>query len=677
MRRMRPDELKRIPLDRLKGVGNKRAGMFAGLGIYSCYDLLFHFPRAYEDWTVKTIEEAVPGSVCAVKGTVSAPLKKNMVRRGLTIYKGSVFDGTGKMNISLFNTAYAAASLRQGEEFVFYGRIEGHPRSKSMSSPKFMPSASAPPIRPLYPAGQGLTQTVISGAVKDLLSRVDVIDDPLPEEMRVRLSLCPLDEAVRTVHGPESGEKLDRAVRRLTFEELFCMQLGLLYIGKTERAHTGKVARRCDMSPFFLSLPFKPTKAQMRAMREAAADMMKNVPMNRLLQGDVGSGKTVVAAGLMYFAWKSGFQSVMMVPTEILAEQHCATLKKLLSPLGMTVELLTSSVRGAEREELLERVANGVTSVLVGTHAVIGDRVEFYNVGLAVTDEQHRFGVRQRRKLTEKGGPAHTLVMSATPIPRTLALIIYGDLDISVLDELPPGRREIRTYCVGSGARERVNGFIEKHIRAGRQVYVVCPAIDDGSEDSAVLRHKRLTERFPGARVGLLHGKMKPADKEKAMRMFAEGKTDVLVSTTVIEVGVDVPNATLMIVEEAEKFGLSQLHQLRGRVGRSDRQSFCVLISDVKGDEAEERLKAMCSCSDGFEIAKKDLELRGPGDFFGSRQHGLPLLRIADLHSDMDILESAAEEAKKLYSSDPDLSEPEHEPLREEVNALFEQDSGA
>ena len=668
---MLPSELKKTPVQFLKGVGEKRAALFEKLDILTAYDLLFHYPRAYEDWHPVAVADAIPDTVCAVRAVMGEPMRGANIRRGLTIFKGSAFDETGDLFLTIFNARFTATNLKVGEEYVFYGKIEGNRYHKGMSNPKILPVLKAPPVVARYPATEGLTQRVISDTVEQLLAKIDVIDDPLPPELLAKHSLCPLDRAVRSVHQPHTEEELSEALRRLVFGELFTMELGLLSRGHKSRVKTDKVCSPCDMTPFYDSLPFTLTGAQKTAIGEGLADLQKDVPMNRLLQGDVGSGKTAVAAALMFFAVQSGFQCVMMAPTEILAFQHFETLKNFLRPLGIEVALLTGSVKGRVREDILAALAEGTLPVLVATHAVLEEKVVFSSLGLVVTDEQHRFGVKQRETLTKKGGVAHTLVMSATPIPRTLALMIYGDLDISVLDELPPGRRNIRTYAVGTDARDRVDGFIEKHVKAKRQVYVVCPAIESDAEESVNLHFARLTRRFPDAKIGLLHGKMKTAEKDDVMRAFAAGDVDVLVATTVVEVGVDVPNATLMVIEEADRFGLSQLHQLRGRVGRSDKQSFCVLISDASGEDAKVRLQAMVDTSDGFEIARRDLLLRGPGDFFGSRQHGLPLLRIADLHTDMDTLQTAAKEAAALLDRDPDLSL--HPALREEVETLFEE----
>jgi len=666
---MLPSELKKTSVQFVRGVGEKRAALFEKLDIFTAYDLLFHYPRAYEDWRIVKIADAAPDTVCAVKVIMAEEMKGAEIRRGLTLFKGSAFDETGRLFVTIFNARYAALGLHRGNEYVLYGKIEGNAFHKSMSNPKILPAEKAPPVVARYPATEGLTQRVIADTVTNLLNQIDGIDDPLPPDISARHGLCPLDTAVRAVHAPQTQEALSRAVKRLVFGELFTMELGLLLRGKKARVSTDRVCKACDMTPFYSSLPFSLTAAQRRAIDEGLNDLQQSVPMNRLLQGDVGSGKTVVAAALMYAAKQSGFQSVMMAPTEILAQQHFETLKAFLRPLGAEVALLTGSVKGRVRQDIFASLADGTLDVLVATHAVLEKDVCFASLGLAVTDEQHRFGVKQRETLTKKGGAAHTLVMSATPIPRTLALMIYGDLDLSVLDELPPGRRSKRTYAVGTDARDRVDGFIEKHIRAKRQVYVICPAIESEEEQSVRVHFARLTSRFPQAKIGLLHGHLKPSEKEAIMRSFAAGEIDVLVATTVVEVGVDVPNATLMIVEDADRFGLSQLHQLRGRVGRSDRQSFCVLISDAANKEAQARLQAMVETDDGFELARRDLLLRGPGDFFGSRQHGLPLLRIADLYADMDTLQDAAAEAAQLLSRSPTLDE--YPALKDEVETLF------
>ncbi len=673
---MRPSELKKTPVRFLRGVGEKRAALFEKIEVTTAYDLLFHYPRAYEDWRPVPVADAVPGTVCAVRAVMAEEMKGAKIRKNLTVFKGSAFDETGKLWLTMFNTRFAAVSLKQGQEYVFYGKVEGNAYHKTMNSPKVMPAERTPPVVARYPATEGLTQKILADTVKNLLDAVGCIDDPMPPDLLARHGLCPLDRAVRDIHRPATEDDLSKAVKRLVFGELFTMELGLLSKGRKSRVRTDTLMKSRDLSAFVSSLPFSLTGAQKRAIDEAAADMGRDMPMNRLLQGDVGSGKTAVAAALMEVAGQNGYQSVLMAPTEILAEQHFETVKTFLRPLNRSVAMLTGHVKGTIRKDILQGLQDGSIDVLVATHAVLTDNVVFGRLGLVITDEQHRFGVEQRQALTRKGGPAHTLVMSATPIPRTLAMMIYGDLDISVLDELPPGRRPVRTYHVGSDARERVDGFIEKHVKAKRQVYVVCPAIDDGSEDSAEEHYLRLCKRFSAYKVGLVHGKKKSADKEAVMAAFAKGDLDILVATTVIEVGVDVPNATLMVIEEADRFGLSQLHQLRGRVGRSDKQSFCVLISDGTTPESAVRLQAMVDTCDGFEIARRDLELRGPGDFFGSRQHGLPLLRIADLHTDMDTLQLAAKEASLLLDGDPELSKPEHQALKEEVAALFEETTG-
>ncbi len=675
---MRIEGLKQMDLRFLKGVGEKRAQCFARLGVHTAYDLLFHYPRAYEDWSKQVpIRDAPAGEVCAVRAVLSYPPREHRIRRGMTLYKTEAFDETGTVQITLFNSVYQANKLVQGKEYIFYGKVEGGPFLKTMSSPKFVAASDSAPVYALYPLTEGLTQNIVAKVVDSLLPLVpEDAEDPLPAALREEYGLCPLGVALRAVHRPESMEALGRARRRLAFEELFYLQLGLLLLKTRTRQQTEAKMQPVPLDAYWASLPFSPTGAQRRAVEEACADMQRMTPMNRLLQGDVGSGKTAVAAALCYFCAKNGWQAAMMAPTEILARQHFQTLARTLAPLGISVGLLTGSTPAAERRALLASVEAGETAVLVGTHALLEGKVQFARLGLVITDEQHRFGVEQRGLLAQKGRQPHTLVMSATPIPRTLALMIYGDLDVSVLDELPAGRTPVRTFAVGSGLRERINAFIQKQVEGGHKVYIVCPLVEEheGNLASAVQYADAVRRRFPRYHVELLHGRMKPAQKDAAMEAFAHGDCSILVSTTVIEVGVDVPEATLMIVENAERFGLGQLHQLRGRVGRGGAESFCILVSDLlRSPETAARLETMTQTTDGFKIAERDLQLRGPGDFFGHRQHGLPLLRIADLCSDMQLLHEAAQAAHAVYDGDETLSDPAHLPLRERVDTLFEQ----
>ncbi len=661
----------------VKGVGEKRAQLFGKLGAGSVGALLRLYPRSYEDWSRPySIAQAPFNEVCCVKATVAAPVKEHRIRAGMVLYRTQATDGESLLQITLFNNRFAASALQEGEAYLFYGKITGTARKREMSAPEIRRASVGQGIHPVYPQTQGLSTKMIEMAVGQAFRGLgDSLADPLPTPLRQAYSLCHLRYALENVHFPESYEALAIARQRLIFEELLTLQLGLLRLRMGTVVKTSLVLRKDVTAAFFSLLPFSPTGAQRRAVEEAVRDMKSGKAMNRLLQGDVGSGKTAVAAALCYCAVKNGWQAAMMAPTEILAGQHYRSLSGLLAPAGVRVALLTGSTKAAEKRKIREALAAGEIGLLVGTHSLLQEEVRFSRLGLVVTDEQHRFGVEQRAVLAAKGEQVHMLVMSATPIPRTLALIIYGDLDISVLDELPPGRRQVQTLVMGTGKRERVYAFLKKEMDAGRQAYIVCPLVEegDGGLTSAEQYAKTLKEGpFSAYSVGLLHGKLKPKQKEQVMAQFQEGSLSLLVATTVIEVGVDVPNATVMVIENAERFGLSQLHQLRGRVGRGKEQSYCILISDARNEAAVRRLKAMRSTSDGFRIADEDLKLRGPGDFFGQRQHGLPELRIADMAEDVEVLRSAQAAARGILQLDPSLSAPEHEGLRRAVEALFD-----
>lgn len=661
----------------VKGVGEKRAQLFGKLGAGSVGALLRLYPRSYEDWSRPySIAQAPFNEVCCVKATVAAPVKEHRIRAGMVLYRTQATDGESLLQITLFNNRFAASALQEGEAYLFYGKITGTARKREMSAPEIRRASVGQGIHPVYPQTQGLSTKMIEMAVGQAFRGLgDSLADPLPTPLRQAYSLCHLRYALENVHFPESYEALAIARQRLIFEELLTLQLGLLRLRMGTVVKTSLVLRKDVTAAFFSLLPFSPTGAQRRAVEEAVRDMKSGKAMNRLLQGDVGSGKTAVAAALCYCAVKNGWQAAMMAPTEILAGQHYRSLSGLLAPAGVRVALLTGSTKAAEKRKIREALAAGEIGLLVGTHSLLQEEVRFSRLGLVVTDEQHRFGVEQRAVLAAKGEQVHMLVMSATPIPRTLALIIYGDLDISVLDELPPGRRQVQTLVMGTGKRERVYAFLKKEMDAGRQAYIVCPLVEegDGGLTSAEQYAKTLAEGpFSAYSVGLLHGKLKPKQKEQVMARFQEGSLSLLVATTVIEVGVDVPNATVMVIENAERFGLSQLHQLRGRVGRGKEQSYCILISDARNEAAVRRLKAMRSTSDGFRIADEDLKLRGPGDFFGQRQHGLPELRIADMAEDVEVLRSAQAAARGILQLDPSLSAPEHEGLRGAVEALFD-----
>ena len=661
----------------LKGVGEKRAALYEKLGIRTLGDLLDHYPRGYEDWSNPSlISEAQAGVPCCVRGWVVTSPTEHRVRKGMTLYKFRVSDGYATMQVTLFNNPYAAAKVRRDQEILLYGTVVADGRRAEMTSPQIETVAAAK-IRPLYPLTEGLTNKMVEtnvAAALDILRRVG-LPEILPEEAVRAERLCDRLTAIENIHFPTDHKAVEQAKRRLIYEELFILQLGLLRLKSRSRRMSGAVLKQDRTEEYAAALPFTLTGAQRRAIADCVGDLMGPCPMSRLVQGDVGSGKTAVAAGVAYSLIKEGWQAAMMAPTEILAEQHADTLQKLLGD-SVRVGLLTGSVPAAKRRILQEHIANGDVDFVVGTHALISDSVQFARLGLVVTDEQHRFGVAQRAKLAAKGQDPHLLVMSATPIPRTLALILYGDLDVSVLDELPPGRQPVETFAIGSDKRERAYGYIRKHLDEGRQGFVVCPLVEE-SELVADLRSatevfEQLQEGpFRGYRLGLLHGKMKAAEKEAVMAAFAAGEIQLLVSTTVIEVGVDVPNAVIMAIENAERFGLAQLHQLRGRVGRGQHQSTCILISDNRGEENLRRLGVMKATNDGFKIADEDLKLRGPGDFFGNRQHGLPQLKVADLLSDMPLLQRAQSRAAALLDEDPNLIR--HPQLWQAVEHLFEQ----
>jgi len=660
----------------IKGVGEKRAALFAKIGASTIGELLRLYPRTYEDWSrTVSIQNSVVGEVNIIRATVVQPPSEHRIRKGMLLYKVLVTDGETDMVITFFNNRYIPNLLRAGETYVFRGKVAGTLLRREMTSPEFLPLVRAQDMLPVYPQTEGLTSRQIAQAVQTALTMLpESIRDPLPPEMRQKFELCHLRFALQNIHQPENSDSLAVARRRLIFEELLVLQLGLLRLKSREKATNTKLLKQNYTEEFTQLLPFTLTGAQRRAIDDAMADMMGASPMNRLVQGDVGSGKTAVAAALCYSVVKNGYQAAMMAPTEILATQHAESLSKMLEGTGVRVALLTGSVTAAKRRKLLEKLALGEIDLLVGTHALFTDDVCFPNLALVVTDEQHRFGVAQRTALAEKGDHAHMLVMSATPIPRTLALMIYGDLDISILNELPPGRQPIASYRIDSSKRNRAYGYIRKHIEEGRQGYIICPRVEESDSDMASVTEyaENLKNNvFPDLSVGILHGKMKAKEKDAVMERFAEGEIDILVSTTVVEVGVDVPNAVIMLIENAERYGLSQLHQLRGRIGRGKYASTCIFLSDAKGDETNERLKIMCSTSDGFKIADEDLRLRGPGDFFGSRQHGLPQLQIASMAEDMNVLKEAQNCARELLQNDPNLSLPEHRGLRAAVRKLF------
>ena len=663
----------------LKGVGERRAAMLSRLGVSDVNALARLYPRVYEDWSrIKSINEAQIGEICCIKGIVGSPVRKSLIRKGLTLYKTEITDGSGIMGITIFNSRFAAEKLTEGDEFLFFGRVGGNLYRKEMNSPEIEPAEGADRIRPIYPQTHGLNSKMIEKLVRTALTECrDELVDPIPLWLREKYCLMNLPDSLWNIHFPKSPDYLEEARRRLIFEELLILQLGLEKMRSQTQKNAGAIIERDFSDEYFSHLPFSPTGAQRRAVKEAMRDMMSGRQMNRLLQGDVGSGKTAVAAALVYSAAKNSMQSALMAPTEVLAEQHYKTFLKLFEGCGIKVELLTGSDTAAQKRRKKAALRAGDIDLLIGTHAIIQSDVEFKSLALVITDEQHRFGVEQRNALGEKGKNPHLYVMSATPIPRTLALIIYGELDISVLDELPPGRQKIETYAVTSELRQRAYNYVKKHLDAGRQGYIICPLVDGDGDDTELASAVKYADElqhgaFRGYTVGLMHGKMKSADKKAVMQSFSEGETQLLVSTTVIEVGVDVPNAVIMVIENAERFGLSQLHQLRGRIGRGQYKSTCILITDAQNDTAQRRMKVMETTTDGFKIADEDLKLRGPGEFFGSRQHGLPEMKIADMLKDRGTLEETQRAAKEIMARDPELSSPENAALNSEIQRLFD-----
>lgn len=663
----------------LKGVGERRAAMLSRLGVSDVNALVRLYPRIYEDWSqIKSINEAQIGEICCIKGIVGSPVRKNLIRKGLTLYKTEITDGSGIMGITIFNSRFAAEKLTEGDEFLFFGRVGGNLYRKEMNSPEIEPAEGADRIRPIYPQTHGLNSKMIEKLVRTALTECrDELVDPIPLWLREKYCLMNLPDSLWNIHFPKNPDYLEEARRRLIFEELLILQLGLEKMRSQTQKNAGAIIERDFSDEYFSHLPFSPTGAQRKAVKEAIRDMMSGRQMNRLLQGDVGSGKTAVAAALVYSAAKNSMQSALMAPTEVLAEQHYKTFLKLFDGCSINVELLTGSDTAAQKRRKKEALKAGEIDLLIGTHAIIQSDVEFKSLALVITDEQHRFGVEQRNALGEKGENPHLYVMSATPIPRTLALIIYGELDISILDELPPGRQKIETYAVTSELRQRAYNYVKKHLDAGRQGYIICPLVDEGESDTELASAVKYADElqrgdFRGYTVGLMHGKMRSADKKKVMESFSNGETQLLVSTTVIEVGVDVPNAVIMVIENAERFGLSQLHQLRGRIGRGQYKSTCILITDAKNDTAQRRMKVMETTTDGFKIADEDLRLRGPGEFFGSRQHGLPEMKIADMLEDRSTLEETQRAAKEIMARDPELSSPESTALKNEIQRLFD-----
>ena len=667
------------PVRYLKGVGPKTAERFEKLGIVTLADLLCHYPRKYIDFTKPySIAEAPADTECVVKAEVFAKPGGRILPGGRRMERITAGDDVSSLEITWFNNPYAAQKLQLGQEYYFQGIVTGGMLRRQMVNPQVRTAEqiTAAPFEAVYPQTEGLTSSAIAKCVRQLLPHAELLPDPLPPEMLKKYRLLSKADAVRAIHCPATEDEAFAARRRLIYEELLVLQLGIGRMKNRGAAATGAPMQLADPAPFWAGLPFAPTGAQRRAVNEILADMAGETSMNRLLQGDVGSGKTLVAAAAIWACIRAGYQAALLAPTEILAAQHAEGLNKMLAPFGMRVALLTGGMKAAAKRTTLAAIRDAEADLVVGTHAILSEGVEFARLGLAVIDEQHRFGVRQRGMLAEKAVNPHLLVMSATPIPRTLGLLICGDLDISILDELPPGRTPVKTRCITGRKRQDLYHFLDQEIGRGRQVYLVCPAIED-TPDGGLTAVKSYYEDvakalLPDRRVGLMHGKLKPKEKAAVMEDFKAGRLDALVSTTVIEVGVDVPNASVMVIENAERYGLSALHQLRGRVGRGAAESWCFLVSDNTSEAVQKRLKFLCSTTDGFAVAQYDLETRGPGDFFGSRQHGLPTLQIADLMNDTRTLHAAQAEAAAMLAADPLLAAPEHALLAAQVQQMFD-----
>lgn len=673
------------PVTMLKGVGEVRAKQLAQLNIFTLRDLICHFPRGYEDRTkLVPIEKLEPDVPACFRAMVMNTPRTSHIRKGLDLTKVQVADTTGRLNVTFFNSRFAAQQLEYGREYIFYGAVSGDFIGYSMTNPVFEAPESQPVttrrILPIYPLTAGLTNAALLRLVQQALAVCGLPEEILPAEVREKYGILPAERAYFAIHEPNSMAEAELAKKRMIFEEFFVFSAGLALMRAARKEKKTEPYTDFDMAPFYDSLPFTLTGAQSRAVGEILEDFRRGIPMNRLVQGDVGSGKTMVAAAAAYCAARNSAQTALMAPTEILAEQHFASLSALFVPLGVSVALLTGSMTGKQKKDVRERIAAGEVQVVIGTHALLSESTRFEHLGLVITDEQHRFGVGQRSRLSAKGEDPHLLVMSATPIPRTLALILYGDLDVSILDELPPGREPVDTFLVGESYRPRINAFIRKQVAEGHQCFVVCPAVEENEElgiKAASIWAETLQQTvFPDLRIALLHGQMKGAEKEAAMASFARGEADVMVATTVIEVGVDVPNATLMVIEDADRFGLSQLHQLRGRVGRGKAKSYCILTTHNRNPETLQRLKALCKTTDGFKIAEEDLRLRGPGDFFGSRQSGLPAFRVADLGCDLAAMKDAQQASADWIDAYGASDTPEANALRERIGDLFARSEG-
>lgn len=667
------------PLTELKGVGEKRSAIYKKLGINTVGDLLEHYPRGYLDLTGSLkIADATDEHPCAVKAVVTQKSSIRPIRKGLTVAKVRATDMERDLLITFFNGKYTVDALEVGEEYIFYGEFTKRLTGGEMNSPTVISKDEAG-FLPQYPLTEGLSSKTVSAQMKTAFEHCEeLVCETLSDEIRGKYNLCSKKEAVHSIHFPPDEKALERAKRRLIFEEFLGFTLGMSLVKGKKREETATAFNNLSTQEFEESLGFELTNAQKRVIAECKKDMCSKIPMSRLIQGDVGSGKTAVAATAMYFSAINGFQSAMMAPTEVLAAQHKKSLEKMFAPFGIKVGLLTGSLKQSEKNAVKSAAKNGEITVLVGTHALIQEDVEFKSLGLIITDEQHRFGVKQRTALNKKGNAPHSIVMSATPIPRTLAFVLYGDLDISVLDEMPKNRLPVKTYSVGAELSGRVFNFVRNFAKEGKQSYIVCPLVERNEDSLPLEAAADLAEQIAGqelcdCNVGLLHGKMKSGEKERVMKAFSENRLQVLVSTAVIEVGVDVPNAVCMVIENAERFGLSQLHQLRGRVGRGNEQSYCILISGKTSRETKERLDVIASTNDGFKVAEEDLKLRGPGDFFGFRQSGLPMLKMADMMTDITLLEQAKKAAAEILDDDPRLEKAENLAISKNIQKLLEE----
>ena len=673
------------PITILKGIGPAKAKQFENLNIFTLRDLICHFPRGYEDRTklvtIDKLETDVPACFRAV--VMNTPRTAH-IRKGLDLTRVQIADHTARLNVTFFNNKYAAENLRYGQEYVFYGAVSGDFVGYSMTNPVFESLDSQPVttrrVLPVYPLTAGLTNAAVLKAVRQALAVCDTPPEILPESVRREYGILPAERAYYAIHEPASMAEAEMAKKRLIFEEFFVFSAGLSLMRSARAEKKTTPYTNLELQGFYGALPFGLTGAQKRAIQEILRDLGSGAPMNRLVQGDVGSGKTMVAAAAAYCTVNNHKQVALMAPTEILAEQHHQSLRKLLAPLGIRTALLTGSMTVKQKREVREAIAAGEVDLAIGTHALLTDATVFADLGLVITDEQHRFGVGQRARLSAKAEAVHLLVMSATPIPRTLALLMYGDLEVSIINEMPPGRQPVDTFLVNESYRPRINAFIRKQVAQGHQCFVVCPAVEEnealGVHAATVWAQTLQQTVFPELRIALIHGQMKGGEKEAVMAAFARGEADVLVATTVIEVGVDVPNATLMVVEDADRFGLSQLHQLRGRVGRGGHKSYCILTSHNRNPQTQQRLKALCSTTDGFRIAEEDLKMRGPGDFFGSRQSGLPAFRVANLSMDLQTLKDAQTASARWIEEEGTAAGPEAKALRDRIGDLFDRAEG-